>query len=116
MGRKVNKITFVPFKVVIRKNGFIDGIVTKRYLSIRECRHILKNILGIDISNRNDFDSKQEYDEYNSELKDNVTEWIDGVKDDQYILDEYAYDCSDEPLGIWNCISVLQYLQKIEAI
>lgn len=116
MKKNKKKVELNPFSVVVRKNGFVDGVVSKRYLSIRECRHILMKCLGIDIQRRSDFDCKEEYDEYNEQLKEDVTDWLDGVKDDQYILDEYAADCSDEPLGIWNAISVLQYLQKIEAI
>lgn len=114
MKNKIIKLN--PFKVRMNEINFIEGVVLKRQLTIKETRHILYNILGINIPKRDEFDDKEEYDDFNNELASNVIEWIEGNVDDQYILDEYASDCSDEPLGIWNAIKVIQYLQKIEAI
>ena len=108
---KTKDIKLNEFKVILRKNNFIDGLVIKRKLTLRECKYILTNILGIVISNRDDFESSAEYHEYNDSLYNDVNGWVTGKFDDSLIM-EYEYDCSDEPIGIFNCVSLLLYLQK----
>ena len=103
------------FKVKLRGNGFVDGFQTKRELSLKECKHILSNILGINLPDQDDFDDKQDYSEYCDQMVTDVNDWIVGKSDD-YAIMEYAYDCSDEPLGVFNCIKLLEYLQKKEVI
>lgn len=108
---KTKKIKLNEFKVIPRQNGFLDGLVLKRDLTLRECKYVMKNIFGIVISERDDFDGTEEYSDYNASLCNDVNEWLRGKFDDT-IITEYAYDCSDEPLGVFNCISLLVYLQK----
>lgn len=112
---KTKKIKLNEFKVIPRQNGFLDGLVLKRDLTLRECKYVMKNIFGIVISERDDFDGTEEYSDYNASLCNDVNEWLQGKFDDTIIM-EYAYDCSDEPLGIFNCISLLLYLQKKKII
>lgn len=91
------------------------GLVLKRELNIRECRHIMKNLLMIDINTEDDCFDSEEYKEYNSELKKTVNEWLRGDAEDDSIM-EYAYDCSDEPIGMMNLIPIIMYLKKHEII
>lgn len=104
-----------PFNIIPRSNGFVDGLLLKRELTTKECKHIMKKCLGIEIQKREDFDDKEEYQDYLNQLTEDVNDWIVGDTDETTIM-EYAYDCSDEPLGMWNCILILSYLQKIEVL
>ena len=100
----------------LQKDGTVPkGLVLKRELNIRECRHIMKNLLMIDINTEEDCFDFKEYKEYNSELKKTVNDWLRGDADDYNIM-EYAYDCSDEPIGIMNLIPIIIYLKKREVI
>ena len=58
-----------------------------------------------------DFEFPEEYKEYNEELLNDVNDWLSGECDDDFIS-EYAYDCSDEPLGLHNMLIITNYLQK----
>ena len=91
------------------------GLVLKRELNIRECRHIMKNLLMIDINTEEDCFDSEEYKEYNSELKKTVNDWLRGDADDYRIMN-YAYGYSDESIGIMNLIPILMYLKKREII
>ena len=91
------------------------GLVLKRELNIRECRYIMKNLLMIDINTEDDCFDSEEYKEYNSALKTTVNDWLRGDAEDDSIM-EYAYDCSDEPIGMMNMIPIRMYLKKREII
>ena len=91
------------------------GLVLKRELTIRECRHIMRNLLMININSEKDCYDSEEYKEYNSELKTVVNDWLHGDRDD-YSIKNYAYDCSDESIGIMNMVPILMYLKKREII
>lgn len=91
------------------------GLVLNRELNIRECRYIMKNLLMIDINTEDDCFDSEEYKEYNSELKRVVNDWLRGDEEDYSIM-EYAYDCSDEPIGMMNLIPIIMYLKKREVI
>ena len=82
---------------------------------MRECRHILKNILCIELECAEDFDYREDYTDYNKELKETVNKWLVGDADDSIIM-EYAYDCSDDDMGIWNAFKIAEYLQQREII
>ena len=98
-------------KMTMETNGFPKGLILNRELTIRECRYILKTLLGINISIKEDFYDIEEYNDYNNDMKINVNEWLVGNRDDSCIM-EYAFDCSDEPIGIMNLIPILFYLKK----
>ena len=91
------------------------GLVLKRDLTVRECRHIMRNLLMIEINSEEDCYDSDEYKEYNSELKRVVNDWLRGEAEDYSIM-EYAYDCSDESIGVMNLIPILMYLKKREII
>ncbi len=103
-------IPLQPIKTKVHFD-FIEGLVLKRDVTVREARHILKKLLGININNREDHEYAWEYREYNEGLTQDVNKWLKGEIGDEAIQD-YAYDCSDESLGFWNCLNVCQYLQK----
>lgn len=109
----MKKITTVQLQAikVLTPNGFSHGLVTKRSVSTREVRHIMRHIFGIDVNDRECFESKEDYDEYNNELTQNFNDWLNGDADDQTIMD-YAFDCSDEPIGLFNAFKMAEYLQK----
>lgn len=104
--RKVN----LSFNVYVEDNGFDNGFVLKRNVTIREAKYIMKDILGIQILTIDDFQDKNEYIDYNRQLALDVNCWLLGQLDDQIIMD-YAYDCSDEPIGIWNAFKIAEYLK-----
>ena len=91
------------------------GLFLKRELTIRECRHIMKNLLMIEINSEEDCYDVYEYDVYNSELQKDVNDWLRGDVDDYRIMN-YAYGYSDESIGIMNLIPILMYLKKRDVI
>ena len=110
MMKTVTKISLSPIKV-LTPNGFSHGLVTKRPVTTREAKYIMRNIFGIDVNDRDCFEFKEDYDEYNNELTQNFNDWLNGDTDDQTIMN-YAYDCSDEPIGLFNAFKMAEYLQK----
>ena len=48
-------------KMTMETNGFPKGLILNRELTIRECRYILKTLLGINISIKEDFYDIEEY-------------------------------------------------------
>lgn len=109
----MKKITTIQLQAVkvLTPNGFSHGLVTKRPVTTREAKYIMRNILGIDVNGRDCFESQEEYEEYNNELTQNFNDWLNGDADDQCIMD-YAFDCSDEPIGLFNAFKMAEYLQK----
>lgn len=98
-------------KLTMRDNGFPKGFILKRELTLREARYLMSQLLGIDISDRDCFEFQYEYKEYNDGLCQDVNAWLRGDADDSVIA-EYAYDCSDEQLGMHNMLIITQYLIK----
>lgn len=98
-------------KTNLHPNGYIQGFDLNRDLTTKECRHIMFNILGIQINTRKDFDFSYDYADYNEELTENVNKWLRGQCDDEHIM-EYAYDCAEDPIGIMNLIPIIAYLKK----
>ena len=116
--RQIRKKKFNVGTVVmeIPKGDYIPkGLVLKRELTIRECRYIMRNLLMIEINSEEDCYDSEEYKEYNSELQKVVNDWLRGEAEDYSIM-EYAYDCSDESIGVMNLIRSLMYLKKREII
>ena len=99
----------------LETNKFVKGFILKRKVTTREARYIMKNIFGIDINNLEDCYDKEEYADYNENLTNCMNNWLVGNVDDSSIM-EYAYDCADECLGLFNCIPLVVYLQKNEII
>ncbi len=97
-------------KLTMESNGFPKGFILKRDLNVRECRYILYTLLGINIATKEDLD-KEEYQEQNEEYVQTVNAWLRGETDDSAIM-EFAFDCSDEPLGLMNMLPIVAYLQK----
>ena len=91
------------------------GLVLKRELTIRECCHIMRDLLMININSEKDCYDSEEYKEYNSELKTVVNDWLRGDVDDHNIM-KCAYNCSDESIGMMNMVPILMYLKKREII
>lgn len=112
---KQSKSFSLKFKMEKHGNGTLKGFYLKRELTIREVRHIMKNILRIVINESDECDGAVDYAEYNAELSNTVKRWLVGDADDTEIM-EYAYDCSDEPLGCWNAFAIAEYLSKRDII
>ena len=53
--------------------------------------------------------------EYCKYLTETLNEWLIGEADDDSIM-EYAYDRSDEPLGLFNLLPLIIYLKKINVL
>lgn len=56
-----------------------------------------------------------DYNDYNTGLTEIFNGWLEGQYDDQSIM-EYAYDCNDEQLGLFNLIPLIIYLKEKEII
>jgi len=99
-------------KMNMETNGFPKGLILKRELNLRECKYIMTKLLGIVINDRDCFEDKWEYDEYNNGLVSDVNKWLKGDIYDDYFMQEYGGDCADEAIGIMNLIPILSYLKK----
>ena len=108
---KKKKINLSKSEITMETNGFPKGLILKRDLTIRECKHVLGNLLGIELFTREDCYDNEEYQDKMSEYCDTVNAWLRGDADDSSIM-EFAFDCSDEPIGIMNLIPIICYLQK----
>ena len=103
-------INLGKIKCIGANQNCIDGLVLKRKITIREAKYILINIFGIELLNKDDFENLKEYQEQNQEYTRVVNDWLIGNTDDTAIM-EFAWD-SDEPIGIFNLISIIYYLKK----
>lgn len=102
-------------KCIGTSQNHIDGLVLKRKITTREAKYILANILGIELQTKEDFEDLEEYQEQNQEYARAVNNWLIGEIDDTAIM-EFAWDCSDEPIGIFNLIAIISYLKKRDVI
>lgn len=109
--KKMKKFNIGTIKINMQSNGFAKGLVLNRELTVRECRYIMRELLGIDIQDSDCFEFSEEYKDYNTELCNDVNNWLKGDCDEHAIMN-YAYDCSDEPLGMMNLIPIIVYLKK----
>lgn len=98
-------------RMSIKTNEFPKGLILKRDLTLRECKYILGNLLGIELFTHEDFNDNEEYQDRMNEYCDTVNAWLRGNVDDSAIM-EFAFDCSDDPIDIMNLIPIIQYLKK----
>lgn len=96
-------------------NEFDTSLNLKRPLTFRECSHILRKLLAINIVSREDCYNQDEWEETKLDIADRVNDWLNGRLDDEGIAD-LAYDCSDEQLGLKNMIPILAYLKQLDVI
>ena len=108
-------INLGKIKCIGTSKNRIDGLVLKRNVTIREAKYILVNILGIELLTKDDFENLEEYQEQNQEYTRVVNDWLSGKTDDTAIM-EFAYDCSDDAIGIFNLIAIIYYLKKRNVI
>ena len=108
-------VSLNKFKMTYHGN-FNDGFILKRKLDIRECKHILRDLLGIVLQDHEEFCDKEEYNIFNRDLVDNVNQWLEGNVDDDSLMEEYASDCGEDPIGIWNAFKIAEYLQHKDII
>ena len=97
-------------------NGTTKGFILKRKATIRECKYILANIFYIDVLDRDSFTNSEEYTEYNNDIGTSVNKWLTGEVDDDYLVETYAYDCTDESLGLFNILPLIVYLKEVNII
>lgn len=107
----MKKYNLGTVKMTLESNGFPKGLILKRDLTTRECRYILRTLLGIDIITKDEAYDIKEYEEQNNEYTRTVNDWLQGETDDSSIM-EFAFDCSDEQLGAMNIIPIIFYLKK----
>lgn len=69
---------------------------------------------GMTSDHKEDFENLKEYQEQNQEYTRVVNDWLIGKADDTAIM-EFAWD-SNEPIGIFNLISIIYYLKKKNVI
>ena len=107
-------INLGKIKCIGTNQNRIDGLVLKRKVTIKEAKYILTNIFGIELLTKGDFENLKEYQEQNQEYTRVVNNWLIGKADDTAIM-EFAWD-SNEPIGIFNLISIIYYLKKKNVI
>ena len=107
-------INLGKIKCIGTNQNCIDGLVLKRKVTIREAKYILTNIFGIELLTKDDFENLEEYQEQNQEYTKVVNDWLIGKADNTIIM-EFAWD-SNEPIGIFNLISIIYYLKKKNVI
>lgn len=108
---KTKKFDIGAVKIEMQSNGFAKGLILKRDVSLRECKHIMRNLLGIDINDRDCFNELWEYEEFNENLVIDVNKWLRGDCEDHILMADYAYD-SYEPLGCMNLVPIIAYLKS----
>ena len=54
--------------------------------------------------------------EYNNDIGTSVNKWLTGEVDDDYLVETYAYDCTDESLGLFNILPLIVYLKEVNII
>ena len=99
---------------IIWKIKVIWRIIRDRQVTIKEAKYILTNIFGIELLTKDDFENLKEYQEQNQEYTRVVNNWLIGKADDTAIM-EFAWD-SNEPIGIFNLVSIIYYLKKKNVI
>ena len=55
----MKKFNIGTVKMEMHQNGFPKGLSLKRKLSIRESKHVMRNLLGIDLNDKDCFDSTE---------------------------------------------------------
>ena len=98
----------------IKKFMHISDINTARILTTQTASNAAISKQNISFRGENDrdcFESREEYNEYNNELTQDFNDWLNGDADDQSIMD-YAFDCSNEQIGLFNAFKMAEYLQK----
>ena len=108
-------INLGKIKCIGTSQNHIDGLVLKRKVTISEAKYILANIIGIELQTKDDFEDLEEYQEQNQEYTRVVNDWLIGNTDDTAIM-EFAWDCSDDTIGIFNLIAIIYYLKKRNVI
>lgn len=109
------KFNIGSVKLEMHDNGFPKGLVLKRDLNVREAKHLMRKFLGIDVNGIDEFEYKDEYDDYNNGLTSDVNSWLKGEIEDRSLM-EYAYDCMDDELGVFNIIPIILWLQSKDII
>ena len=111
MEKQIKKIYLRPFKMEVGKCQGLPGLVLKRDVTVREAKYIMGEILQFVLPTKDECDA-WEYKEENAEIAKTLNEWLRGKIDDHQLMCDYAWDCSDEPLGALYIIPVIAYLQK----
>ena len=109
------KFNIDSVKLEIQDNGFPKGLVLKRDLNVREAKHLMRKFLGIDVNGAEEFENKDEYNDYNNSLVSDVNSWLKGEIEDRSLM-EYAYDCVEDELGVFNIIPIIFWLQSKDII
>ena len=109
------KFNIGSVKMEMHDNGFPKGLVLKRDLNVREAKHLMRKFLGIDVNGSEEFEDKEEYNEYNNDLTSDVNSWLKGEIEDRSLM-EYAYDCAEDELGVFNIIPIIFWLQSKDII
>lgn len=109
------KFNIGSVKLEMQDNGFPKGLVLKRDLNVREAKHLMRKFLGIDVNGIDEFEYKDEYDDYNNGLTSDVNSWLKGEIEDHSLM-EYAYGCMGDELGVFNTIPIILWLQSKDII
>ena len=109
------KFNIGSVKMEMQDNGFPKGLVLKRDLNVREAKHLMREFLGIDVNGIEEFEDKEEYNDYNNSLVSDVNSWLKGEIEDRSLM-EYAYDCAEDELGVFNIIPIIFWLQSKDII
>lgn len=108
-------ITLRPFKMESDNEGTYPHLVLKRKLTTEESCYITHEILLIDLYTLDDFWDEDEYNDYLTELTDDINNWLIGECDDSCLIEALGTYSGDD-IGIWNAFKIAEYLIQIDVI
>jgi len=117
----IKKITLKPIRCIRQSenNPYMRGLVMKRDLTVREACHIYRDIFLFDLDlSLNDFENKEERDDFYAEVTEKMNGYIKGDCSYRDLCDAtYCYDLDDDSgISIGAHIKLVEYLQKREVI
>ena len=112
----IKRITLKPVKVIRQSadNPYMRGLVTKRDLTTREACHIYREIylFNLDLS-LNDFESKEERDDFYQDITKTMNDYIKGDCSWNDLCEAtYCYDDDESGASIASQLKCVEYLQK----
>lgn len=100
--------------MAMEANGYPKGFILKREPTVREAMHILRNILGFNLSLcLEDFDTEEERKEYRNDCQKSLTKFLRGDMDWTYLCnDTYCYDDDEMGFPMASAFPMAAYLKQ----
>ena len=116
----IRRISLEPVRVIrqSKNNPYMRGLVMKRELTTREACHIYREIYLFDLDlSLNDFDSKEEKEDFYKDITDKMNSYIKGdVGWNDLCEATYCYDDDEMGASVASQLKLVEYLQKKDVI